>query len=221
MPPETVSAILFDLDGTLADTAPDLGRALNALRADADLAPVSLEALRPHTSAGTRGMLWGGFQLRPSDAAYADHAARFLFHYEQRLCVDSVVFPAMLSVLTALESANIPWGVVTNKPRRFTVPLLQALGLAERAACIVSGDSTPNPKPAPDALLLACELIDTPPHHTIYVGDDSRDIDAGRAAGMPTIAAAWGYLGLDTPVAEWGADWIAETPADVLPLCNL
>ncbi len=221
MPRETIEAVLFDLDGTLADTAPDLGHALNALRASADLDPVPLEALRPLTSAGTRGMLWGGFQLRPSDAAYAEHAARFLDHYAQRLCVGSHVFPAMFSVLDALEEANIPWGVVTNKPHRFTVPLLEALSLADRAACIVSGDSTPHPKPAPDALLLACEVISTRPQRTLYVGDDLRDIDAGRAAGMPTVAAAWGYLGLDTPINEWGADWIAETPDDVLRFCNL
>lgn len=221
MRPATVDAVLFDLDGTLADTAPDLGNALNALRADANLDPVPLEALRPLTSAGTRGMLWGGFQLRPSDAAYAQHATRFLDHYAQRLCVGSCIFPAMVSVLDALEAANIPWGVVTNKPHCFTAPLLEALGLADRAGCIVSGDSTPHPKPAPDPLLLACELIRTAPQRTLYVGDDLRDIDAGRAAGMPTVAAAWGYLGLDTPITEWGADWIAETPGHVLPLCNI
>lgn len=221
MPPVTVEAVLFDLDGTLADTAPDMAHALNALRSSANLDAVPLAILRALASAGTRGMLWGGFNLRPSDAAYADHASRFLEHYAQRLCVDSVVFPAMVSVLDALEAAAIPWGVVTNKPHRFTVPLLESLGLAHRAACIVSGDSTPNPKPAPDPLLLACNLIASAPQRTLYVGDDLRDIDAGRAAGMPTVAAAWGYLGLDTPVTEWGADWIADTPGEVLPLCNI
>ena len=221
MPPVTVEAVLFDLDGTLADTAPDMAHALNALRSSANLDAVPLAILRALASAGTRGMLWGGFNLRPSDAAYADHASRFLEHYAQRLCVDSVVFPAMVSVLDALEAAAIPWGVVTNKPHRFTVPLLESLGLAHRAACIVSGDSTPNPQPAPDPLLLACNLIASAPQRTLYVGDDLRDIDAGRAAGMPTVAAAWGYLGLDTPVTEWGADWIADTPGEVLPLCNI
>ena len=167
MPPVTVEAVLFDLDGTLADTAPDMAHALNALRSSANLDAVPLAILRALASAGTRGMLWGGFNLRPSDAAYADHASRFLEHYAQRLCVDSVVFPAMVSVLDALEAAAIPWGVVTNKPHRFTVPLLESLGLAHRAACIVSGDSTPNPKPAPDPLLLACNLIASAPQRTL------------------------------------------------------
>lgn len=208
-------AVLFDLDGTLADTAPDLGAALNKLRAEESLSPLPPGELRPHTSAGTRGMLRAGFGMTPGDAAYAEFADRFLSHYMNGLCVGTRVFPELDSVLDMFDDCGLPWGVVTNKPHRFTQPLMDALGLSRRCACIVSGDSTPRPKPAPDSLLLAADILAIAAHDIVYVGDDLRDIQAGQAASMHTIAARWGYLGIDTPIEDWQADWIADTPRDL------
>ncbi|QID17381.1 HAD-IA family hydrolase [Nitrogeniibacter mangrovi] len=214
-------AVLFDLDGTLADTAPDLGGALNALLVERGHPERALASLRPYTSAGTRGMLRAGFGVQPGDADYADLAARFLELYAERLCVDTEVFPALVPVLDTLDTHGVPWGIVTNKPRRFTEPLVDALGLTARCACIVSGDSTDHPKPAPDSLLLAATLCDLPPADALYVGDDLRDVQAGAAAGMATVAAAWGYLGVDTPIEHWGADWTIQHPAELATICGL
>lgn len=212
VPKRAVAAVLFDLDGTFADTAPDLGAALNKILVEEGRQPLSLAHFRPHTSAGTRGMLQVGFGIEPDDPCYGDLAARFLAHYGAGLCVDTVLFEGMPALIAELEAKNLPWGIVTNKPARFTDPLMQALGYAERAACIVSGDSAPRAKPHPDPLFLACSRIACIPEACLYVGDDLRDIQAGAAAGMRTIAAAWGYLGTGSPIAEWGADIIAEHP---------
>lgn len=211
-------AVLFDLDGTLADTAPDLGQALNQLRAQEGLPPLDPAALRPYTSAGTRGMLRVGFDLTPASEAYPALARRFLDLYEAGLCVHTHVFPELVAVLEHLEAQSIAWGVVTNKPRRYTEPLMAALGLSLRCACIVSGDSAERPKPAPDPLLLAARLTGRSAERTLYVGDDLRDIQSGHAAGMRTAAAGWGYLGVDTPIDTWAADWIAQSPTDLLPI---
>jgi len=209
-------AALFDLDGTLADTAPDLGGALNALRKECGVEPLALDVLRPHTSAGTRGMLRAGFGLAPSDTDYPALATRFLELYASRLCVDTTIFPGLASVLDHFDRAGIPWGVITNKPARFTEPLLTALGLASRCACRVSGDSAQRPKPAPDPMHLAAQQIGIPEASCLYVGDDLRDIQAGLAAGMKTVAVRWGYLGVDHPIDTWRADWIIDTPEELL-----
>lgn len=211
-------AVLFDLDGTLADTAPDLGDALNRLLIEHGRAPLPMTALRPHVSAGTRGMLAIGFGLVPGEAGYTELQHQFLDLYERRLCVDTRLFEGMDSLLAHLDRNAISWGIVTNKPHRFTKPLAIALGLAGRAAAIVSGDSTPHPKPAPDSLLLACSTIGTPPCQTLYVGDDLRDIQAARAAGIRVAAAAYGYLGVEQPISTWGADGIIDTPMDLLAM---
>jgi phosphoglycolate phosphatase len=221
MPAVTFDAVLFDLDGTLADTAPDLGAALNRLRDDEGLPPLPLETLRPHTSSGTRGMLRAGFGLTPANDGYAAMAARFLCHYERTLCVGTRLFPQLEPVLAKLEQRGIAWGVVTNKPQRFTEPLIDALGLTARCACIISGDSAPNPKPAPDTLLLASRRLDIAPTAIAYVGDDLRDVQAGQAAGMFTVAAGWGYLGVDAHIDTWGADRIAPAPTDLMTICQL
>lgn len=213
-----IDTVLFDLDGTLADTAADLGAALNRLRTDEGLEPLALEAIRPLVSSGVRGMLKVGFALHPGDAPYAGLYQRFLTHYGEAVCVDTTLYAGVLDLLEALEENNIRWGVVTNKTSRFTLPLLEQLGLARRTVCMISGDSAPRPKPAPDPLLLACTIADTLPQRCIYVGDDLRDIEAGRAAGMGTVAAAWGYLGDEKPIEEWGADTIIQSPAEVLGL---
>lgn len=214
-------AVLFDLDGTLADTAPDLGAAANALRAQLGLAPLPLEVLRPFTSSGVRGMLGAGLGIHPGDADYSVMAERFLELYAANLCVRTRLFDGIHDLLDALDAACIDWGVVTNKRSRFTDPLIIALDLAHRACCVISGDSAPRPKPAPDPLLLACERAGLEPHTCMYVGDDLRDIQAGRAAGMRTIAAAYGYLGNDEPIERWNADAIIHTPRELLPLVGI
>lgn len=211
-------AVLFDLDGTFADTTQDLGAALNRLLAEEGRPPVPHATFRPHTSAGTRGMLGVGFGITPDHPAYPGLAERFLAHYSVALCVGTVLFEGMAELLEDIESRGLAWGIVTNKPSRFTDPLMDALGWAERAACIVSGDSAARPKPHPDPLLFASDRLGLLPERCLYVGDDIRDIHAGRAAGMATVAAAWGYLGCGEPVEAWGADLIAAHPLDVLAL---
>lgn len=218
MPSEGIRAVFFDLDGTLADTAPDLGGALNALLDENGHPPLDMAVLRPFVSAGTRGMLGIGFGLKPGDTAYAELATRFLELYEVRLCQGTRLFDGMAEVLDKLDGLGVRWGVVTNKPSRFTLPLAERLGISYRATAIVSGDSTPNPKPAPDSLLLACDQAGVPPRLTLYVGDDLRDIQAGHAAGTGTVAAAWGYLGDGLPIEAWGADAIIATPTELLRL---
>lgn len=216
-----VEAVFFDLDGTLADTAPDLGGALNRLLLEQGRIPLDMATLRPHVSAGTRGMLGIGFGLSPQDKAYADLAQRFLELYAATLCDGTTLFGGMPELLDYLESRRIRWGVVTNKPARFTLPLMDCLGLSERAAAIISGDSTPKPKPAPDPLLLACSTAGVEPGRTLYIGDDLRDIQAAHAAGMRAIAAAWGYLGDGLAISEWGADATIAAPLDLPALFAL
>ncbi len=213
-----IEAVLFDLDGTLADTAADLGAILNRLRLEEGLEPLPAGTIRPHVSHGVRGLLRIGFALAPGDAPYAELNRRFLERYGQALCVGTTLFDGMAGLLDRLEGGGVKWGVVTNKTARFTLPLLEALGLARRSACIVSGDSAPRPKPAPDPLLLASAIVGAEPERCLYVGDDLRDVQAGRAAGMGTAVAAWGYLGDARPLEEWGADTIIQSPAEVLGL---
>ena len=213
-----VKAVFFDLDGTLADTAPDLGGALNRLLEEQGRARIDMAALRPYVSAGTRGMLGVGFGLAPQDPAYPDLAQRFLDIYATRLSDGTRLFDGMATLLDQLDERGIPWGVVTNKSSRFTLPLMDALGLRRRAAAIVSGDSAPKPKPAPDTLQLACATAGIAAGSALYVGDDVRDIQAAHAAGMPGIAAAWGYLGDGPGIHEWGADATIDDPLELLSL---
>lgn len=211
-----IRAVLFDLDGTLADTAPDLGLALNLLRAERDLPPVPLEQTRALTSSGARGLIKAGFGHTPEHPDYPVLRDRFLELYADNVCVDTRLFDGMDALLDALEQRSLVWGVVTNKAMRFTDPLIAALGLSARAACIVSGDTTPRSKPAPDPLLHAARLIGLAPADCLYIGDDLRDIQAARAAGMGALAAAYGYLGDESDPAAWGADGIIHAPAEVL-----
>lgn len=213
-----IDTVLFDLDGTLADTAADLGAVLNRLRGEAGLAPLPAETIRPHVSKGVRGLLSVGFALVPGDGRYAGLHQRFLDFYGESPCVATRLFEGMAELLERIEAGRLRWGIVTNKTSRYTLPLMEALGLARRAVCIVSGDSSPRPKPAPDPLLLASTIAGANPAHCLYVGDDLRDMQAARAAGMGAIAAAWGYLGDDLPLEEWGADTIIQTPSDLAGL---
>lgn len=210
-------AVFFDLDGTLADTAPDLAGTLNRLKAECGLEPSPFEKLRPQVSNGVRGLLSVGFGLAPEAPGYAELAQRFLALYAESLCVETSLFPGMAALLDQLDQRHIAWGVVTNKAERLARPLVDALGLTERSLCIVGGDTTARAKPFPDPLLLACSLAGIPPSSCLYVGDDIRDIVAGKAAGMRTVAAGYGYLG-SHPISTWNADTIIDHPLQILRL---
>lgn len=209
-------AILFDLDGTLADTAPDLAAAMNLLRTVRGLAPTPYELLRPMASAGARGMIGAAFGMQPGDDGYEELLDGFLDNYAAALAVESSLFDGVSDLLRTLSRRGLVWGVVTNKAARFTEPLVLQIGL-QGAACVVSGDTTAHAKPHPAPLLEAARRLALKPEQCWYVGDDLRDIQAGRAAGMPTVAAAWGYCGHAEP-AGWGADALAETPLQLLEI---
>jgi N-acetyl-D-muramate 6-phosphate phosphatase len=216
MPRTNARAVLFDLDGTLADTAPDLARALNLVRAAHCLAPMPVAITRPYTSSGARGLLKVGFGLDPGDERYEALRLQFLDFYAAGICVDTRLFDGMAELLDLLDRDRLPWGVVTNKAERFTFPLLQGLRLGERAACVVGGDTAARAKPHPDPLLHAAAALQLPPCACLYVGDDVRDVQAARAAGMPVIAAKYGYLGDGGPIESWQADAIIDHPREVL-----
>ena len=213
---EPAQAVLFDLDGTLADTAGDLVGAVNHLRVQRGLAPLPLETLRPYASAGARGLIGAALDIHPSHAEFEDLRTAFLDTYERILANTTVLFEGMAELLTTLEAQGIAWGVVTNKPHRFTVPVMQGLKLMHRAATVISGDTTAHAKPHPLPLLTACDQIGVSPARVLYVGDDLRDIQAAKAAGMPSAAAAWGYIGHNGEIESWGAEVIAAHPMDLL-----
>lgn len=210
-------AWLFDLDGTLVDTAPDLAGAANALRDVDGLPPLPLSHYRQHASAGARGLIGQALAITPDHPRFAALRIAFLEHYAAHLADHSSLFAGLDPVLRQLEARALPWGVVTNKPKRYTDALMAALQLDKRAVVVVSADEVALGKPAPDALLLACQRAALTPTDCIYVGDDLRDIEAGRAAGMRTVSAEWGYLG-STPPEQWGADHRCSTPEDLLDL---
>jgi phosphoglycolate phosphatase len=209
-------AVLFDLDGTLADTAPDLGGALNQLLFEHGREPLPLGQLRPYVSSGARGMIGAGLGLSPADPAYLGLQQRFLTIYEEALCVATCLFDGMAEHLDDLDGQGIPWGIVTNKSQRYALPVMEGLGLRQRSACIVCGDSARRAKPHAHPMQLASAVIGIAAGNCIYVGDDERDIISGRAVGMKTIVAAWGYLGDGKPPASWGADAIAASPQEIL-----
>lgn len=210
-----IKAVLFDLDGTLADTAPDLGYAINRMREARGLAPLPVEATRPVASLGARGLLGVGFGITPEHPDYPALREEFLQLYERNLCRRTRLFPGMSELIDAIEARRLRWGVVTNKAERFARPLLDLLHVGKRAACVIGGDSTGNIKPHPEPLLAASRALALTPESCVYVGDDRRDIDAGRAAGMRTVAVTYGYLNGGAP-ETWGADAVIEQPLELL-----
>jgi phosphoglycolate phosphatase len=208
-------AVLFDLDGTLADTAPDLGETVNILLLEEGRSPKSLDLLRPYTSQGVRGLLKAGFGIDVSDPSYQRLSLRFLDIYAGRLCDATRLFDGIPKLLDALEALNLAWGIVTNKRMRFTDPLVELLRLTPRTNCVVSGDTTAEAKPSPLPILHACQLLHCRPERTLYVGDDRRDIVAGNAAGCKTVAVSYGYLGDSGPLHAWGADLIIDHPLEL------
>jgi N-acetyl-D-muramate 6-phosphate phosphatase len=216
-----VHAVLFDLDGTLIDSAPDLAGAANDMRLARDLAPLPYEALRPMVGSGARGMVGRTFGVAPGDAEFDDLRDEFLQRYETRMTRDTRVFDAVAPLLEALRRHAMPWGIVTNKAARFAEPLVAALGLDLHAATLVCGDTTPHAKPHPGPLLEAARRMGHEPARCLYVGDDLRDVQAGRAAGMTTLAVAWGYLGEGEHIDAWGADHVIDSPDQLLTLLRL
>ena len=210
-----MQAVLFDLDGTLADTAPDMALTVNRMRAKRGLDAVAPERVRPYVSQGARGMICAAFSMTTEHPEFQALREEFLALYGENLCVGTRLFPGMAELLDALEDAGLAWGVVTNKFERFARPIVAALGLGARAAVVVGGDTCPRPKPFPDPLLVAAAQIGVRPQAPLYVGDDERDVQAARAAGMPVLAAAYGYLGDGPPPERWGADAIVDAPLEV------
>lgn len=211
-----IRTVLFDLDGTLADTAPDLARALNALLAEEGRAALDFEAVRPVVSHGSPGLLKLGFGVTAGDTDYARLRARLLELYAGGLCRDTRLFPGMPELLLELARRGINWGIVTNKPAFLTDPLVAALRPLPPPVCVVSGDSTNNRKPHPEPMLHACALASAVPASCLYVGDAERDIEAGRLAGMPTLVALFGYIEAHENPRAWGADGLVEQPRDIL-----
>ena len=214
-------AVLFDLDGTLIDSAPDLAGAANDMRVERGLLPLPYAQLRPMVGSGARGMVGRAFDVAPGDAEFESLRDEFLSRYEARMVHETRVFESMAPLLERLRSRDMPWGIVTNKATRFSEPLVAAMGLHERAATLVSGDTTPHAKPHPAPLIEAARRLGVAATDCIYVGDDLRDIQAGRAAGMATVAVAWGYLGEGESIEAWGADHIIQAPAELLTLLGL
>jgi len=213
---QRVDLLLFDLDGTLVDSAPDLAGAANALRAEHGLPALPYEALRPLVGTGARGMVGAAFGVAPGDPRFEPLRDAFLARYSERLLRHTAVFADIHPVLDALDATGLPWGIVTNKAMRYAEPIVHGLGLAARAAVLIAGDTTAHAKPHPEPLFEAARRRGATPARCAYVGDDHRDMVAGRAAGMATLAAAWGYLGQGEPVQAWGADHILDSPAALL-----
>jgi 2-phosphoglycolate phosphatase len=211
-----INAVLFDLDGTLVDTAPDLGAALNAMRHRRGLGPIPEHECRPQSSHGSQGLIRIGFEVDQQHPDFPALREEFLEHYAANLTRNSPLFPGMADVLVALDVQSIKWGVVTNKPARYTLPLLAHLGLVERAAFIVSGDTCAHAKPHPAPLLHACQIANVQVQDCLYIGDAERDVQAANAAGMPALVALYGYLGRDDRPDEWGARAFIKAPGELL-----
>jgi len=207
--------VLLDLDGTLLDTAPDMTHAVNALRAEQALPALALAEIRPHVSHGSNAVVRAGFPEAAPDE-FARLRERFLQLYRDTLAVDTRLFEGFAAVLERLDSEGVRWGIVTNKPGWLSAPLMQAMGLASRAGCLISGDTLPVRKPDPLPLLTGAQQLGCPPAQALYLGDALRDVQAARAAGMLAIGARYGYIGPDEDVSSWPVDGWIETPRQLL-----
>ena len=215
-PLQDFSAILFDLDGTLVDTAPDLAFALNTLLGQEGFSALPFDDIRPVASHGSPGLLALGFGISTDDGRYSSLQKRFIQLYQDNIARETALFDGMEDVLSTLEKADIAWGIVTNKPAFLTEPLLEQLNLSHRAGCIVSADTTPFSKPHPAPMLYACDIIQHKPEDCLYIGDAKRDIDAGKNANMQTVAALYGYLSEQDDPNSWLADAVIKHPRDIL-----
>lgn len=218
---KNIQAVLFDLDGTLIDSAPDLGAAVDKMRTDRGLPSLPLARYRPMAGAGARGMLGEAFGLTPEHPSFNAFREEFFYNYEARLTVHTVVFHEVSELIERIAGCRFAWGVVTNKAERFTLPITRAIPLFATAKAVVCGDTTPHAKPHPAPLLEAAMRLGLAPAQCIYVGDDERDIMAGQAAGMKTVAATYGYLGNGALVSQWGAHAEIKSPLELLKFLEL
>ncbi len=214
---QAVQAVLFDLDGTLIDSAPDLGAAADKMRTDRGLPGLPLDDYRPMAGAGARGMLGVAFGMTPEHPEFLAYREEFFVNYENAMTERTVIFDGVHAMVQALQAMGMPWGVVTNKSQRFTLPLTAGMPLFASASVVISGDTTAHSKPHPEPLFEAARRLGFEPHRCVYVGDDERDIVAGRAAGMGTVAATYGYLGA-TDISQWQADAHIDLPLQLLKL---
>ena len=214
---QAVQAVLFDLDGTLIDSAPDLGAAADKMRTDRGLPGFPLDDYRPMAGAGARGMLGVAFGMTPEHPEFLAYREEFFVNYENAMTERTVIFDGVHAMVQALQAMGMPWGVVTNKSQRFTLPLTAGMPLFASASVVISGDTTAHSKPHPEPLFEAARRLGFEPHRCVYVGDDERDIVAGRAAGMGTVAATYGYLGA-TDISQWQADAHIDLPLQLLKL---
>ncbi len=215
-----IEAVLFDLDGTLIDSAPDLGAAADKMRTDRGLPSLAIELYRPMAGAGARGMLGVAFGLTPDHPDYESMREEFFVNYERCMTERTYAFAGVTELISQLLERDLAWGVVTNKMQRFTEPLTRAMPLFASARAIISGDTTPHAKPHPEPLFEAARRLGLHPQRCLYVGDDERDIVAGQAAGMATVAATYGYLGQKSDVSRWGAHATISSPVELLQLLN-
>ena len=213
-----IAAVLFDLDGTLIDSAPDLGWAADLMRTSRGLPSLPLAQYRPMAGAGARGMLSVAFGITPQDPQFDALREEFFGNYERCMTERTYAFDGVAEMIASLQAAGLRWGVVTNKSKRFTEPLTRGMPLFSSAGAIVSGDTTPHAKPHPAPLLEAAQRLGVAPAHCLYVGDDERDIQAGHAAGMGTVAADYGYLGEIADTSSWGAHARIKSPQALLQL---
>jgi phosphoglycolate phosphatase len=216
-----IRAVLFDLDGTLIDSAPDLGAAADKMRTDRGLPALPLEHYRPMAGAGARGMLDCAFGMSPEDPDFPAFREEFFANYQACMTQRTRIFDGVEELVQRLRQQGLAWGVVTNKSRRFTEPLTRAMALFATAGTVVSGDTTPHSKPHPAPLLEAALQLGLDPQQCVYVGDDERDIAAGHAAGMGTVAATYGYLGRQTDARQWGAHTEINAPLALLQCLHL
>lgn len=215
-----ISTVLFDLDGTLVDTAPDLAHALNLQLIQHAKTPLAYESIRPFASHGSRGLVGLGFGITPVDDDFIVMRDEYLSIYDTVYTRSPVLLPGIADLLESIENKGLKWGIVTNKPRRFTIGLIESMGLnlENRAACIVCGDDAPQPKPSPTTLLLACEQVGVKAKSCVYVGDAERDMQAAKAAGMQSVVALFGYIDVSDKPQQWGADVMISKPKDLLHL---
>ncbi|MFT6625176.1 MAG: phosphoglycolate phosphatase [Cycloclasticus sp.] len=216
IPINNVEAVLFDLDGTLVDTAPDLACALNAVLQQQQLEALPYSVIRPIVSNGAEALIKFGFGTELPDEQYQTIKSNFIRYYQQNIAAQSILFAGLELALRHLESAGIPWGIVTNKPEYLTRPLLEKMDLYQRADCIVCGDQVNNPKPHPEPIYLACQQMGVLPSNAVYIGDAERDIRSGRLAGLKTIACAYGYIPATDDINNWQADSIMQNSSELL-----